>query len=390
MAGFSPAARRCRNRSAMSSTHWTSSRPIGVDPLRYFLLREVTFGQDGSYTHRGDRQPGQCRSRQQLRQSRPAHLVVHRPAIATARCRWEGRATPPTTPCSRSSDGRRAPSFRRSSRRWRSASGHRGLAEGGLRLQPIYRHPGALDPAQDRPRADERGPRDALRGDPRPRHRHPAGDPGLGRGPARPDGRSGGRAQLRGARGRGQLRTARRRRASLSRRRRRSSRGSERRARAERDRPPTGRHRPDRAARRLRGALEGARTAADGRAPADDDPPVPTARQCLRAAGQSGGSPRSSLPRSAAPTSAASRIAGPAATSPTISPRPIGSAAPRRRNDDGRPGNRYMPPMFVDSHCHLNYKGLVEDQAGRARPRPRRRGLDDAQHLDPRLANGTR
>jgi TatD DNase family protein len=23
-----------------------------------------------------------------------------------------------------------------------------------------------------------------------------------------------------------------------------------------------------------------------------------------------------------------------------------------------------MPPMFVDSHCHLNYKGLVEDQAG--------------------------
>ena len=23
-----------------------------------------------------------------------------------------------------------------------------------------------------------------------------------------------------------------------------------------------------------------------------------------------------------------------------------------------------MRRMFVDSHCHLNYKGLVEDQAG--------------------------
>ena len=46
--------------------------------------------------------------------------------------------------------------------------------------------------------------------------------------------------------------------------------------------------------------------------------------------------------------------------------------------------------MFIDSHCHLNYKGLVEDQAGvlaRARAAGRH---GDAQHLDPRQPNGTR
>ena len=43
---------------------------------------------------RGDRHPGQCRSRQQLRQSRPAHACRSSPRIATARCRGEGRATP--------------------------------------------------------------------------------------------------------------------------------------------------------------------------------------------------------------------------------------------------------------------------------------------------------
>lgn len=34
------------------------------------------------------------------------------------------------------------------------------------------------------------------------------------------------------------------------------------------------------------------------------------------------------------------------------------------RRDDARAGNRYMAAMFIDSHCHLNYKGLVEDQEG--------------------------
>ena len=45
---------------------------FGVDALRYFLLREVSFGQDGSYSARSDRQPRQQRAGQQLRQPRPA------------------------------------------------------------------------------------------------------------------------------------------------------------------------------------------------------------------------------------------------------------------------------------------------------------------------------
>ena len=43
-------ARRCRSRRAMSSIAADLIRAFGVDPLRYFLLREVTFGQDGGYT----------------------------------------------------------------------------------------------------------------------------------------------------------------------------------------------------------------------------------------------------------------------------------------------------------------------------------------------------
>ena len=34
----------------MSSTRWHWSTTFGVDQVRYFLLREVPFGQDGSYS----------------------------------------------------------------------------------------------------------------------------------------------------------------------------------------------------------------------------------------------------------------------------------------------------------------------------------------------------
>ena len=47
---------------------------FGVDALRYFLLREVTFGQDGSYSAGSDRRPRQCRACEQLRQSGAAHI----------------------------------------------------------------------------------------------------------------------------------------------------------------------------------------------------------------------------------------------------------------------------------------------------------------------------
>ena len=50
-ASCSTAARRCRNRSAMSSTPSTWPTQYGVDQVRYFFMREVPFGQDGNYNH---------------------------------------------------------------------------------------------------------------------------------------------------------------------------------------------------------------------------------------------------------------------------------------------------------------------------------------------------
>ena len=47
----STAARRCRSRSATSSSPADLVAAYGVDPLRYFFLREVPFGQDGNYSH---------------------------------------------------------------------------------------------------------------------------------------------------------------------------------------------------------------------------------------------------------------------------------------------------------------------------------------------------
>ena len=141
---------------------------------------------------RGDRQPRQCRSRQQLRQSRPAHLVFHRQGIATACCRAEGRAMPADEALAR--PGRARPSASELPAHFEALAlspGDRGLAAGGLRLQPVYRQPGALGAAQDRSRADDRGARHALRRDPRPRHRDPAGHPGLVGEAARRDGRAG-------------------------------------------------------------------------------------------------------------------------------------------------------------------------------------------------------
>ena len=156
-------------------------RAFGVDQLRYFLLREVTFGQDGSYSDRGDRHPGQCRSRQQLRQSRPAHFLFHRQELrGHAAAGREGRPGRRRTAARWSRDAVAATSAGPCSRRWRSSQGIEALAARRLRLQPIYRRAGALGAAQDRSRADDRRARHALRGDRRPRHRHPAGHPGLG------------------------------------------------------------------------------------------------------------------------------------------------------------------------------------------------------------------
>ena len=52
MAGGRSKARRCRSRSATSSRRNSSSTEYGVDAVRYFMLRELPFGNDGDFSHR--------------------------------------------------------------------------------------------------------------------------------------------------------------------------------------------------------------------------------------------------------------------------------------------------------------------------------------------------
>ena len=52
----------------------------GVDQVRYFFMREVSFGQDGSYNHEAIVARIECRSRQRSRQSGAAFAVDDRKA----------------------------------------------------------------------------------------------------------------------------------------------------------------------------------------------------------------------------------------------------------------------------------------------------------------------
>ena len=58
----------------------------GADALRYYLLREVSFGQDGSRLDRGLRAALQQRARQRVRQPREPHAQDDRATTATAWC----------------------------------------------------------------------------------------------------------------------------------------------------------------------------------------------------------------------------------------------------------------------------------------------------------------
>ena len=184
-------------------------RAFGVDQLRYFLLREVTFGQDGGYTSEAivtKVNADLANSFGNLAQRTLSFIAKNCEGVVPR----GGKGDP--------ADAALLALVRETVRRdvpghfeaLALVPRHRGLAARRLRLQPIYRRAGALGAAQDRPRADDRRPRHALRSDHRPRHRHPADHPGLGRQAARRDGRAGGRADLCGARGRGPLRAARR------------------------------------------------------------------------------------------------------------------------------------------------------------------------------------
>jgi len=50
MAGCCLKKARCRSRAATSSARKPILDVLGADALRYFLLREVVFGQDGSFS----------------------------------------------------------------------------------------------------------------------------------------------------------------------------------------------------------------------------------------------------------------------------------------------------------------------------------------------------
>jgi methionyl-tRNA synthetase len=89
MASCSTRARRCRSRSATSSIRSTLVDHFGLDQIRYFCLREVSFGQDGKLQRGGDRrtrinsdlangignlaQPLAVDDRQELRRQDPAN-----------------------------------------------------------------------------------------------------------------------------------------------------------------------------------------------------------------------------------------------------------------------------------------------------------------------------
>ena len=155
---------------------------FGVDQLRYFLLREVTLRPGRQLQRRGDRQPRQCRPRQQLRQSRPAHFVVHRQELRRHAAAAEGRAMPPTTTLL--ATGRRAvtrtdmPAPVRGISRCRRASRRGCKAVFACNQYIDAQAPWALRKTD--PERMIAVLAHALRGDPRPRDRDRAGHPELG------------------------------------------------------------------------------------------------------------------------------------------------------------------------------------------------------------------
>ena len=52
MAGGPSRARKCRSRSATSSRRRSWSTNTALDAVRYFMLRELPFGNDGDFSHR--------------------------------------------------------------------------------------------------------------------------------------------------------------------------------------------------------------------------------------------------------------------------------------------------------------------------------------------------
>ena len=62
-------------------------RRFGLDPLRYFLLREVPFGNDGDFSRARADPAAQRRTGERSRQPGPAHAVADRAQLRRAGCR---------------------------------------------------------------------------------------------------------------------------------------------------------------------------------------------------------------------------------------------------------------------------------------------------------------
>ena len=133
---------------------------FGVDALRYFLLREVTFGQDGSYSAEAI----VARANAELANSfgnlaqRVLTQIVRNCGGGLPEIRGQ---TMPTMRCSRWSAAPRARRCPRLSTLCVLVR-DRKLDPGGVRLQRLHRRAGALDVAQDRSGADGGGARDAV------------------------------------------------------------------------------------------------------------------------------------------------------------------------------------------------------------------------------------
>ena len=124
---------------------------FGVDQLRYFLLREVPFGQDGNYSREGIAQRinadlandlGNLAQRSLSMIAKNCGGLVPAPGEFTEAdqgdSRRSRRAAPPRHPCDR---------------RFRNSPRARGDLGGGCRHQSLFRRRGALGPQEDEPEA---------------------------------------------------------------------------------------------------------------------------------------------------------------------------------------------------------------------------------------------
>ena len=134
----------------------------GLDPVRYFMLRELPFGSDGDFSHRADGRPAQRRPRQRFRQSGAARAGDDQPQLRRrgARARRVRRSRRAAARRGARSAGPGAAADRRAGFPSRAGDDLAGCRRG----QPLCRRAGALGIAAQRSGADGDGALHAGRG----------------------------------------------------------------------------------------------------------------------------------------------------------------------------------------------------------------------------------